>query len=207
MYLKLRHPFIGSGARGAARNCDFLADSIATVNRAAKVRCVLDGADFVPYWITSPRCDAEHHEAEKFLWGRADDETCLKATADSVNSTELARKCGVFSMYWKHVQTPVFVTATQLDPGYFGRATCGVSAARDDDYSDYAIGWRQGMLVLAESMSLEKPSNGWFIPNCDDVPHWLGGEHAKERRGVTVALLQEEEQKVNAMQVCLSVRV
>ena len=55
----------GSGARGAARNCDFLAESIATINPSARVRCVLDGIDFVPYWVQSPNCfTAEHRFKE-----------------------------------------------------------------------------------------------------------------------------------------------
>ena len=56
----------GSGARGAARNCDFLAESIATINPSARIRCVLDGIDLVPYWVQSPNCfTAEHRLKEK----------------------------------------------------------------------------------------------------------------------------------------------
>ncbi len=46
----------GSGARGVSHNCDFLSDSIATVNPSARVRCVLDGPDLAPYWVRSPQC-------------------------------------------------------------------------------------------------------------------------------------------------------
>ena len=91
----------GSGARGAARNCDFLSEAISTVSSSAKVRCVLDGVDLVPYWVNSPACFEDgrfvEEEAEKFLWGRADDKSCLEDNKDRMNSTELAKQCGTFS--------------------------------------------------------------------------------------------------------------
>ena len=44
--------FIGNSASGVARNCDFLADAISTVNSRTRVLCVLDGpSDFTPFWI------------------------------------------------------------------------------------------------------------------------------------------------------------
>ena len=88
----------GSGARGAARNCDFLAEAVATVNPRATVRCVLDGADYVPYWVQAPDCrTASRAEAQKFLWSRQDDESCLEEYKDRLNSTELAEQCGMYS--------------------------------------------------------------------------------------------------------------
>jgi hypothetical protein len=197
----------GSGARGAGRSCDFLSDSIATVSPRAKIRCVLDGIDLVPYWVNSPECFSTDHkskeESQKFLWGREDDTSCLDKNRDVVlNSSELSVRCGgIFSKYWKDVETPVFLITTQLEPTNFKATTCGVSAARNEDYSDYTIGWRQGMLALAEAISLYKPENGWFIPNCDNVPFLLDGSYSKERRTVTVPLLQEDQKMVNALQV------
>ena len=42
----------GNSASGVARNCDYLADAISTVNIRTRVRCVLDGpSDFNPFWI------------------------------------------------------------------------------------------------------------------------------------------------------------
>ena len=84
---------------------------------------------------------------------------------------------------------------------YFSETTCGVSRTRNEDYSDFAIGWRQGMLVMAEAMSEEKPDNGWFIPNCDDLHFLLGTKNAAARRTVRVPLLQEGDEQVNAFQV------
>ena len=140
-------------------------------------------------------------ESQKYLWGRQDDKSCLEENGDKVNSTELARLCGVFSKFWRHIDTPVFLTTTQLDPRYFEETTCGVSRTRNEDYSDFAIGWRQGMLVMAEAMSEEKPDNGWFIPNCDNLHFLLGTKNAAARRTVRVPLLQEGDEQVNAFQV------
>jgi len=59
------------------------------------------------------------------------------------------------------------------------------------------------MLALAEAMSLEKPSNGWFIPNCDEeVPSFFDDAHAKYRREVRVQLFGGKE-SANVMQVSL----
>ena len=118
-----------------------------------------------------------------------------------VNSTELARLCGAFSKFWRHIDTPLFLTTTQLDPEFFQRTTCGVSRTRNEDYSEFAISWRQGMLVMAEAMSEEKPGNGWFIPNCDDLHFLFGADNAAARRAVRVPLLQEGDERVNAFQV------
>lgn len=183
----------GSGARGAARNCDHLTEAVATVNSGAKVRCILDGIDLVPFWVKEADCKTaeEKEEAKKFLWGRSDDESCLEENKDKLNSTALALECGTFSRYWKHVSTDFFVTSSQLDPRIFEEETCGVRSS-DDDYTEYTVGWRQGILTLAEALSVGKPESGWFIPNCDNVPFFLDENHAKERREVRIAPLDEK---------------
>lgn len=194
----------GSGARGAARNCDFLADAVKTVNENTKVRCVLDGVDLFPYWVQSEDCEdaKQKPEAQKYLWDRQDDESCIEENKDKVNSTELANLCGSFSRSWKHIKTPIFLTSNQLDQTNFDEQTCGVSSDAED-FRDFSIGWRQGMLAMAEALSVNKPENGWFIPNCDDATAFLDSEHAKLRREVRIPLLssQTEEQKsVNVLQ-------
>lgn len=75
-------------------------DSIDTVNQRASIKCVLDGADAVPYWVADDDCqlkNSEKMEAQKFLWGRGDDESCIEANKGKLNSTELANACGIFS--------------------------------------------------------------------------------------------------------------
>ena len=56
-------------------------------------------------------------------------------------------------------------------------------------------------MVMAEAMSEEKPGNGWFIPNCDDLHFLFGADNAAARRAVRVPLLQEGDERVNAFQV------
>ena len=81
---------------------------------------------------------------------------------------------------------------------------------------DYEVGWRQGMLALAESLSLSRPDVGWFVPNCADggVATLLDGRNAQERRKVRVGVFddnvggggddlegeEEEEEKINVLQ-------
>eukprot|EP00094_Tigriopus_californicus_P009354 TCALIF_09019-PB protein Name:"Protein of unknown function" AED:0.11 eAED:0.12 QI:206/0.75/0.66/1/1/1/9/985/816 len=204
MVLKYLNPNKGSGARGAARNCDFLANAIKTVNENTKVRCVLDGVDLVPYWVQSENCfePKEKPEAQKYLWDRQDDESCIEENKDKVNSTELANLCGAFSRSWKHIKTPVFLTSNQLDETNFDEQTCGV-ASDAEDFRDFSVGWRQGMLAMAEALSVNKPENGWFIPNCDDATAFLDNEHAALRREVRIPLLTTqtaEEKSVNVLQ-------
>ena len=58
------------------------------------------------------------------------------------------------------------------------------------------------MLALVEAMSLEKPENGWFVPNCGDggVRALLGEEGAEQRRSVRIQLFGGEG-TVNLLQV------
>ena len=67
-----------AGGAGVARNCDFMADKFAALGSTAKVvffpflgklkkhskvMCIMDGADFEPYWMTN-RCDLILDERE-----------------------------------------------------------------------------------------------------------------------------------------------
>ena len=96
----------GSGARGVGHSCDYLAEAIATVNEDASVKCVLDGPDLIPYWlnddVAKDRCDTMEEDAfieetTKELWGRTDDESCVRELENEVNETTLAVTCGMFS--------------------------------------------------------------------------------------------------------------
>ena len=96
----------GSGARGVGHGCDYLAEAIKNVNDKAEVRCVLDAPDLLPYWVHDPvaeeRCESDNTEAffeetTKELWGRTDDESCVRSLESQVNDTTLAQTCGIFS--------------------------------------------------------------------------------------------------------------
>ena len=119
--------------------------AIATVNEKASVKCVLDSPDLTPYWlndnIAQERCnetgsEAFIDEATKDLWGRTDDESCIRELENELNDSLLASSCGMFSQYWKHVQTPMFIISSQWNEPDFNRVTCNVSQD-DEDYFTY----------------------------------------------------------------------
>ena len=83
-----------------------MAEAIANVNEKAEIKCVLDGPDMLPYWVhdsvAEERCENETMEAffetsTKELWGRTDDESCVRSLESKVNETTLAETCGIFS--------------------------------------------------------------------------------------------------------------
>ncbi len=63
------------------------------------------------------------------------------------------------------------------------------------------------MLSMAEAMSVAKPDNGWFLPNCDSgVTTLLDGRNNKERRSVRVQAFnpdakEDQAESVNVLQV------
>ena len=62
--------------------------------------------------------------------------------------------------------------------------------------------WRRGMLQLAETMSNDKPDNGWFIPNCEDEKGSIFLDEANTaRRQVTRVPLFSTGQDKNVLQV------
>jgi len=186
----------GSGARGVGHSCDYLAEAIATVNEDASVKCVLDGPDLIPYWlnddVAKDRCDTMEEDAfieetTKELWGRTDDESCVRELENEVNETTLAVTCGMFSRYYKHITTPMFIVASQWNQPDFDRITCDV-AENDDDFSTYASAWRHGITTMIQVMSLQQPANGWFIPNCQDQIYFFADDAIEQRKNVNVPL-------------------
>lgn len=187
----------GSGARGVGYNCDFVADALRSVNPSTDVRCIADAPDFVPWWVKTDteKCenkDYELLEEEKFLWGRADDESCVEDNEDVVNSTELAHKCGIWSRYFSHIETPFFLIGSQYDPFYFNSAPC--SPDEDDpDYEEYVSSWKRGMLALYESAVIDRPSLGLFVPNCNTHTLLNGDLAASYWAKLRLPLLQSED--------------
>jgi len=192
----------GSGARGVGHGCDYLSEAIATVNEKASVKCVLDSPDLTPYWlndnIAQQRCnetgsEAFIDEATKDLWGRTDDESCVRELENELNDTLLASSCGMFSQYWKHVQTPMFIISSQWNEPDFNRVTCNVSQD-DEDYFTYSTLWRQGIMTMVQVMSLEQPANGWFIPYCQDQTLFFADEAIEQRKNVKIPLFVTGEE-------------
>jgi len=198
----------GSGARGVGHSCDYLAEAIATVNENASVKCVLDSPDLTPYWlndeIAQKRCnetgdEAFIDEATKDLWGRTDDESCVRQLENEVNDSTLAASCGMFSQYWKHVKTPMFIISSQWNQFDFNRVTCHVDE-EDEDYFTYSTLWRQGVMTMIQVMSLEQPANGWFIPNCQDDTLFFADASIEQRQNVKIPLFVTAEDQ-NVLQV------
>jgi len=193
----------GSGARGVGHSCDYLAEAIATVNEKASVKCVLDSPDLTPYWlndeIAQKRCNETGDEAfidetTKDLWGRTDDESCIRQLENEVSDSTLAASCGMFSQYWKHVKTPMFIIASQWNEVDFNRVTCHVDE-EDEDYFTYSTLWRQGVMTMIQVMSLEQPANGWFIPNCQDQTLFFADEAIEQRKSVKIPLFVTGEEQ------------
>merc|ERR1719219_2743642 len=131
--------------------------------------------------------DAFIEETTKELWGRTDDESCVRELENEVNETTLAVTCGMFSRYYKHITTPMFIVASQWNQPDFDRITCDV-AENDDDFSTYASAWRHGILTMIQVMSLQQPANGCFIPNCQDQTFFFGDDAIEQRKNVNVPL-------------------
>ena len=141
--------------------------------------------------------------------------TCLPAKA---YETDLANTCGMFSRYWKHVKTPMFVITSQWNQHDFDQVTCNVDK-EDEDFVTYQSGmnplnhmnrandsfelftaWRHGVTTLIQVMSLQQPANGWFVPNCHDETLFLATESIEQRKNVQVPLFTNGESK-NLFQV------
>jgi len=60
------------------------------------------------------------------------------------------------------------------------------------------------VLAVAEAMSVQKPDNGWFLPDCEGgqagSQGLLADSGSSERRSVRVRLLGKEREDVNALQ-------
>ena len=56
------------------------------------------------------------------------------------------------------------------------------------------------MLGLAEALSLDKPDNGWFIPNCDESTLFLSSKAVTQRKNVKIPLFVNGERQ-NVLQV------
>ena len=88
-------------------------------------------------------------EVTKDLWGRTDDESCVRELENELNDTSLATNCGMFSQYFKHIQTPMFIIASQYHEPDFNRITCNVSK-EDEDYFTYNTLWKQGVMTMIQ---------------------------------------------------------
>lgn len=173
----------GAGARGVGFNCDYVGEAMTAVNPEVDVRCLLDSPDLVPWWVRTEDCqgrDLNQMELQHLIWGRQVDQSCLLANQDSLNTTELYHKCGLFSRYWEYIETEFFLISSQYDPQYFHSQPC-LPERSEPDSPSYQLSWRRGTVALLQSMMARRPSLSVFSPNCDShsvltgllaAPYW-----------------------------------
>jgi len=164
----------GSGARGVGLQCDYVREALKAISPGMDVRCLMDGGDLVPWWVTTPsqQCQGTNInrlEDEKFLWGRDDDSSCLAQNENTSNSTDLAHRCGVSSRYWTSLSTPSLLISPQLDAQLFHSNPCAPESS-DPAYSTYELAWRRGVVALAETITArvqpEASPLSLFVPSC-----------------------------------------
>lgn len=185
----------------------YFSEALRSVNSRADVRCVLDAPDFVPWWVRTEadKCkgrDINSLEQEAVLWGKEADQSCMEAArrSDNITGAEVFHKCGVFSRYWEHIDTPFFLINSQYNPVYFDAAPCGPEAS-DPQYAAYQLSWRRGVLALMEAMLARRRTDlGVFSANCDSHsllsgllarPYWSSLSVPKFEDNSTSASLNE----------------
>jgi len=181
----------GSGARGVGYNCDYVASLLPSV----RVKCIADSPDMVPWWIKTDDCDRRDYEKEegvKNLWGRQEDESCIEKNKAEVNSSELAHRCGVWSRYRAHIDTPFFLVGSQFDPNSIAENPCFPDES-DPDYEEYELAWRRGIAALYESILAGREDRSWFVPDCR-THGYLDGDLADSRLGkLTVPMIENNK--------------
>jgi len=184
----------GAGARGVGFNCDYVGEAMAAVKPEVDVRCLLDSPDLVPWWVQTEDCqgrDLNKMELQHLVWGRQVDQSCLRDNKDSLNSTQLYHRCGLFSRYWEDIQTPFFLISSQYDPQYFESQPCRPERS-DPSYPSYQLSWRRGTVALLQSMMARRPGLSVFSPNCESHSLLTGLLAAPYWSGLAVPLLDSE---------------
>jgi len=144
-----------AGGFGTALNCDYVADSVHEVNPSIDVRCIPDGGDFYPYWVTQEDCDLKAFLAGTIdFWQAIGDVSCMEA--GNLND------CLVFGDYYKYITTPVMPVTSYEDTNHEVHP-CAPPQSEDPEFWDI---WRQEMEILANTFISDKPDNGIFILNC-----------------------------------------
>jgi len=168
----------GSGARAVGLNCDHVRNTVQKENPSVDFRCLVDGGDFDPWWVRKDeiKCHTEMHirfEDEKILWGRQDDESCVDKFQNILNSTELAHRCGLFSLYWNTISAPLFVISPQYNPEKLqDRLLCSLTDR--EELAMYELAWRTGIVSLSQSIMASSFSNvSLFVPGCSSVSSYI----------------------------------
>jgi len=180
-----------AGGAGVARNCDFMADKFAALGSTAKVMCIMDGADFEPYWMTN-RCDLilDERESAEF-WNAHEDDTCVSELGDT------AVECSAFSTFWPYVETPFMIVSSEADPVVH---FCADNPALGENTpGSFAREWREGMVELTQQViDSDRNDVGIFLGNC---AFHVGTAIPEVYTDLAVSVLGDADAKITLMEI------
>ena len=128
-----------AGAFGVGYNCDLVAKFIQTdLNSEVDVRCIADGGDFYPTWVSREGCDPYiiGKYASEF-WASVLDSSCeALSEPDSLD-------CLILPSYFQYIATPMMVVTN-----YVAVHQCTPPVDQDTKFWDI---WMDQMMVLANT--------------------------------------------------------
>merc|ERR1711892_76337 len=147
-----------AGAFGVGINCGFVAELVhAEVNPETDVRCIADGGDFYPTWVSREGCDPyQLGQAASDFWLSKLDYSC----ENDGGAGEL--DCLILPSYYQYIDTPMMVVTNYVDTSMEVHP-CTPPTDQDTQFWDI---WKDQMLVLANTYMQSKPLNGLFLSNC-----------------------------------------
>jgi len=173
-----------AGGAGVARNCDFVSDRLRDLGSQSSVSCVMDGADFEPYWMTT-QCDLINWEFEtsKF-WNAQEDTSCRADLGPEVP------ECSAFSMFWSYIESPFMIVSSEADPVVH---FCSDNP-EDNSEGSYGREWREGMVDLAfQVIDSGRTDIGIFLANC---PFHVGTQDQEVYQEMGVTLVDDQDSRI-----------
>ena len=131
-----------AGAFGVGYNCDFAAEYFHAENPSVDVRCIADGGDFYPTWVSTEGCEPyELGKAASEFWSSELDQSCEYLTEDD------HQDCLIFPSYFTYIDTPMMVVTNYVDTSLEVHP-CTPAVDQDDEFWDI---WRDQMMSLANT--------------------------------------------------------
>ena len=132
-----------AGAFGVGFNCDFVAEFLhEEISSELDVRCIADGGDFYPAWVSVDGCDPYLiGQAASVFWSSQLDSSCeTDAGAESPD-------CLIFPTYFQYIDTPMMVVSNYVDTSMEVHP-CTPPVDQDPQFWDT---WREEMMILANN--------------------------------------------------------
>lgn len=147
-----------AGAFGVGFNCDFVSEFLQEeLGSQLDVRCIADGGDFYPAWLSKDDCDPYLlGEAASVFWSSQLDSSCV------VGSGPGSHDCLIFPTYFQYIDTPMMVVSNYVDTSMEVHP-CTPPVDQDSQFWDT---WREEMMILGNNFIQSKPLNGLFLSNC-----------------------------------------